>query len=142
MHLHLSGNDSSQPLLKLVAALTDHARLRFREVRYDKSDAVVSMPIYRFPLLKQRRVLGNVHDYDHPINSQITIRNVESCKIQNSISNDAMLDVIIQFGLSVKGNRIFATSAEEDRGLTCFAIEIKFSEIDIEIIDKSVIAKK
>ena len=136
MHLHLSGKDSTQPLFNLVAALTDRARLRFREIRYDKSTGVVVIPIKRFPLLKQRRVLGNVHDDEHPIESQITIRNVESYEIKNLVTEPTMSDIMVQFGLNVKGNRIIATSAEEDRGQTCFMMKIKVGEIDIEIVDK------
>jgi hypothetical protein len=136
MHLHLSGKDSTQPLFNLVAALTDHARLRFREIRYDKSTGVVVIPIKRFPLLKQRRVLGNVHEDEHPIESQIIIRYVESCEIEDSVAKPAISDVTIQFGLNVKEDRIIAASAEEDRGQICFMMEIKVSEIDIEILDK------
>ena len=136
MHLHLSGNNIPQSLLKMLAALTDHARLRFREIRYEKSIGVVVIPITRFTLLKQRRILGNVHDNEHPIESQITIRNVESCEIKDLVAKPAKSDVIIQFGLTVEGDRIYAASAEEDRGQTCFMIETKISEIDIEILDK------
>jgi hypothetical protein len=135
MHLRVSGKDVPEALLKVVAAITDYARLRFRELQYDESTGVVVLPVVRYPLRKLRLVRGPLQDRKNPVESEIVIRNVSSCEIRNLFDDDTT-EVMLLFGLNVRGDEVFAASVEELSGRTMFSINTIVSELDIEISDK------
>ena len=138
MHLRLSGERIPAELLELLAALTDGARLRHADVTHDPQSREVRLPITRFPLLKRRRLLPNVRDRQTPIISVVTVRNVVTCDIENSVPADLGHEVQLLFGLQVRDRRVYISSAEEDRGHTCFSVTLQVSELDIEIADSTV----
>lgn len=135
MHLQLRGERIPEPLLETVAAITDHARLRHGDVRHDESARVVRLPITRFPLLKQRRVLGNLHDRDLPIPATVVVRNVVKCEIGDRTSPDLGEEVDLLFGVRLREKEVYACSAAEARGQSCFSVMIEVAQLDIEISD-------
>lgn len=135
MHLRLHGEQIPEALCEVVAAITDHARLRHAELTHDESSHIVRLPITRFPLTKQRRVLGNVHDWHGPIRATVTVRNVVACELVDHTTPDLGDEVQLLFGIRVRGKEISACSAEEDRGQTCFSVTVEVGELDLEITD-------
>jgi hypothetical protein len=137
MHLRLRGERIPADLLELLAALTDGAQLRHTEVTHDPQSREVRLPITRFPLLKRRRLLPNIRDRRNPISSVVTVRNVVACDIDNSAPADLGHVVQLLFGLQVRDRRVYISSAEEDRGHTCFSVTLQLSGLDIEITDST-----
>ena len=136
MNLHIRGADIPEALLETFAAITDHAKLRCAQVAYDDSSGTVELPITRLPLVKQRRVLGNRHDPRNPIQSTVTVRNVISCKITDNTPAELEGQVMLLFGIGVRGEEVFAYSAEEDRGSSCFSVTMQVADLDIELDDE------
>ena len=92
----------------------------------------------RLPLMKKRDVLPNVHNRRNPTPCVVTVRNVVSCDTQRNIPPDVGDEVHLMFGIQFDGNRVYASSAQEDRGETCFTVTMDVSEIDLEITDVDV----
>ena len=135
MHLCVSGNEIPGELFTLVSSITDRAVLRHVEVTHDSEEGVVRLPLIRLPLVKKRDVLPNVHDRHNPTPCVVTVRNVVSCDIQRHVPPGVGDEVHLIFGIQFEDNRVYASSAEEDRGETCFTITVNVSEIDLEITD-------
>jgi hypothetical protein len=137
MRYRVSGEQVSAEFIDTLAALTDRARLRHAEVAYDPTAGTVSLPITRYPLIKRRRVLPNIHDLENPIPAVVAVRNVVSCTIENNTPSDLDADVQLIFGLQIRDNQVFVCSAEEDRGQPCFSATLEVSGLDIELADNS-----
>jgi hypothetical protein len=135
MRFQVSGDEIPAELIDIVALLTDRARLRYAEVEHDPKSRAVRLPMTRFPLLKKRRVLPNVHDLRNPIPAVVTIRNVVSCEIENHSPPALGREVQLIFGVQLEDKRVYACSAEEDKGKTCFSVTLEVSELDVEITD-------
>ncbi|NIS82835.1 MAG: hypothetical protein GTO14_22145 [Anaerolineales bacterium] len=135
MRIHISVKDLPKAFFELLAAITDHARLRFRDVQYDESNQIVILPIQRYPLLKKRLFRGNLHDYDNPVASEIIVRNVVSCEVRDNLEDKDYEEVVLLFGLGVKDKEVFVSSVEEENGRTCYLAQMEVGEIDIEIRD-------
>jgi hypothetical protein len=135
MRLHMAGKDVPAELTEVVALLTDHARLRYTEVTRDAKSQTVRLPITRYPLVKKRRVLPNVHDQKYPIAAVVTVRNVLSCEIENNTTPDFGEEVHLIFGGQIQGKQLYARSAEEDRGRPCYSVAPEVSELDLEVAD-------
>ena len=97
---------------------------------------MVSLPITRFPLVKRRKVLGNVHDLKSPIQAMVTVRNVIKCQVEDNTTTVPVEEVQLLFGIRLEDKAVFACSAEEHRGRTCFAVRLEVAELDFEIADR------
>lgn len=53
-----------------------------------------------------------------------------------AITGSDYAEVTLLFGIHVRDREIYAGSAEEDRGQTCFSVTAEVSEIDLEIADE------
>ena len=135
MHLHVSGQEIPEQLITLISAMTDRAALRHTEVTHDAESGIVRLPITRLPLIKKRNVLPNVHDRQNPSPCVVTVRNVVSCDIQSNVPPGVGDEVHLMFGLQLQDEKVYASSAEEDRGKTCFTITMGVSELDVEMKD-------
>ncbi len=139
MHLHLRGDAVPETLYGAFAAITDHAKLRCAEVRHDQSSGVVSLPITRFPLVERRKVLGNVHDLKSPIQATVTVRNVIKCQVEDNTTTAPVAEVQLLYGIRLEDKAVFACSAEEHRGRTCFAVTLEVTELDFEMADRPIV---
>ncbi len=136
MHLRLRGLDVPQPLLDTIAAITDHAKLHTGNVHFDRPSETVHFDVTRFPLWKQRKTLGNLHDVHHPISAVVTIRNVIACDIDDHGLDESLGEITLLFGLKIERDEMFAFSAEERQGHTCYTMRLKIGDLDIEIADQ------
>ncbi len=137
MNLNVSGPGISDALADVIASLTNRARLRYGDVIFDEAEGVVRLPIVRYPLIKKRSVLPDRHDRSKPVNAIVTVRDVLSCDIENNTTPELGDYVHLLFGIQLQDERVYACSAEEDRGQTCYSITMRVSELDIEIADAS-----
>ncbi len=80
-------------------------------------------------------MLPDKHDHSKPIDSVVTVRNVVSCDIVDSTRPELGGHVHLLFGIQLEGDSVYVSSAEEDKGQTCYSITLKVSELDIEIAD-------
>ena len=135
MRIHIAGSKVPEKILGALAEATNHATLLHRQVTFDGSAGVVSMPLLRFPVRKRRPLLGDVSDVARPIRTVVTVRNVVACDIDDFTDDDLDGRVELLFGVTVEGATVFASSAEESRGTTCYQISMTVSELDIEVAD-------
>jgi hypothetical protein len=142
MKLVIKGSGFTKQIFREVETITYGAILYFRDVKYDKEDGLVILPVDRFErvevkggclraLCRNRTIRGGDR-----IPADIMIRNVIQCEITDN-SPAYLNNVTVLFGVQVRGNRIFAGSVEEDsRHGECYGIEIVVSDIDLEIVDR------
>jgi len=104
-------------------------------VTHDEPSGVVRLPITRFPLIKQRRVLGNLYDWNRPIRAVVIVRNVSVCDIEDRTTPELGDEVELLFGIRLQDDEVYACSAEEDRCRACYSVTAKVAELDIEITD-------
>ena len=130
MRLQVSGDHIPARVIAAVASLTDHARLRHAGVTHDPQLREVRLPIARFPLVK-RRLLPSIHDTEAPIPSAVIVRSVVSCDIEDHTPPELAQEVQLLFGVQLEGKRVYACSAEESKGQTCFAVTLGVSELDV-----------
>ena len=135
MQIKVSGPGIPEALADVIASVTNRARLDYGAVTLDEAEGVVRLPVVRLPLIKKRNVLPDSHDRSNPINAIVTVRNVLSCDIENNTTPEMGESVQLLFGVQLDVDRVYASSAEEDRGQTCYSISLKVSELDIEIAD-------
>ncbi|MFC1529310.1 hypothetical protein ACFL6R_01205 [Gemmatimonadota bacterium] len=135
MHLHLRGENIPEALCEALAAITDNARLNPTGVAFDDISGSVQFPIERYPLIRQRRVRSNLHDWSNPIQSTLTVRRVVSCRIEDITTSGPEEPIHLLFGVRVRDDEIYLCSAEEDRGSTCFSVTIDITGVDIELND-------
>ena len=138
MHIHLHGSKIPAAFLETISAVTDNAKLRYAEIEYDESTGTIDLPMTRFPLLKQRKVLGNLHDVENPIFSKVRIQNVVSCEVNNRTSAKVGDEVTLLFGLQISNNSVAMFSAEEEKGEPCFTLVIEVADFNLEVIDQPV----
>lgn len=136
MHLRIRGAGIPEALCETVASITDHARLRHPEIRHDDASGEVRLPITRFPLIKQRRALGNLHDRHSPIQATVTVRNVVSFDIEDNTNPEPGHEIVLLFGIRLQDKEVYACSAEEDRGQHSFSVTLRVAELDVEIADE------
>ena len=141
MYLRMIGNSFTENVFKEILVITDSARLSFREIKYDEAKRIISLPIQRFAVIGKRRFFGSRMPYKYDGNTKIstlvTIRNVEECKIQNNVDDLTKSEIIIMFGIGIRGRNIIISSLEEYHGLKSYSMILKVSEIDIEISDEA-----
>lgn len=143
MYLRVTGDSFTENMLREIAVQTDQGRLHFKEIEYDDTKGIVSLPIERYKTLKKIRkrrlfriVITRKYDRRDVIQSTITIRNVTKCHIENNIDDPTISNVTLLFGITIRGHDVILASLQEERGKTCYMMELKVSEIDIEIADK------
>lgn len=136
MHFHLHGSNIPSAFLDTISAVTDHAKLRYADIDYDESAGTINLPMTRFPLLKQRKVLGHLHDAANPISSTVRINKVVSFQVNDRTSDEVGDEVTLLFGLQISNNTVVMFSAEEEKGNACFSLVAEVTDYDIEVIDQ------
>ena len=140
MYLRAIGNSFTQNLLKEISILTDQAKLLFRNIQYDEVKGLIVLPVERFKVLTKRRIFSvfitRKYEKNAITQSTITIRNIIKCDVENNIDDPKVTYVTLLFGIKIRNNDIIVCSLEEDRGKTLYSIELKISELDIEISDQ------
>jgi hypothetical protein len=141
MYIRIIGNSFTENVFKEILVLTDSARLFFREIKYDEAKRIITLPIQRFGVIGKRRFFGSRMPYKYDKNKKIftlvTIRNIEKCNIINNIDDPLKSEIIIMFGIGIRGKDIIISSAEEYRGTTRYSMMLTVNDLDIEIIDRS-----
>ncbi len=136
LYLRLRGGPFTRNMLDEIETITDHSILWCDSVKYDPESKMVTMVIWRYPLkttkVKFLRFLGSRREKSIEIKSRVTIRNVEECIMEH---NFGLPQVTLLFGVGVKGNTVFVTSAEESEGIIGFRVTMTVSEPDLEIED-------
>ena len=136
MYLRLRGGPFTRNMFLEIETITDHSILPCDSVKYDPENKLVTMMIWRYPLKTTKvrflRFLGSKRDKSIEIKSRVTIRNIEECIMEH---NFGLLQVTLLFGVGVRGNTVFVTSAEESSGMIGFRVTMTVSELDLEIED-------
>ncbi len=83
LHFRLKGPAVPSELRDLVASMTDRAKLRPEAISTDPAVPELHLLIQRFPLIRQRRILPNVHDLKSPLPAVVTIRQVVTADIDS-----------------------------------------------------------
>ena len=95
-------SEESKDILNELTALTDHALLNIKDVRYDKNTAEIFLPVIRLRVIK-KKLLGliTVNKYDKSIKkrSLVIIKNVIDCNIVNNFDEPHVENITILFGL-------------------------------------------
>ncbi len=132
MRLRIQGPELPNTLMEAIGAIANYGLLRPQDVTYDEKDGVVTFRFQRFPILRKALFSGTRHS-ETPIASRATIRNVLSCIIKDS---GRCQEITILFGIRLEGHAVLLSSAEENRGTTCYNLECTVSEIDMEMTDE------
>jgi len=139
MYLRIIGEGFTDAALKEVAALTDHAVVSFRQVEYDPGLRVVTLPIRRRPVVVTRCWGGLrrrlTYDRLRTVEATVVIRNVEDYKVSIDPEKSDTSHVTLLFGVTVKDHTVVLSSAEEAAGRTCYLMELRVAELDLEILD-------
>jgi hypothetical protein len=133
----LRGDDIPRSLLNHFAAVTDHATISPDSIRYDEPGRTVEIPLTRYPLIQQRRVLGNRYDQDHPVRATLTVRNVERYVIDLSPGSTPDSAIMLLFGVQIRGDEVYLCSAQETSGRQLFSLTLGISSLDIELADRA-----
>jgi len=132
MYLRIKENDLSDPILKEIGYLFNHAEIFSDQAEYIPENNELSLSINRFPVVK-KTILSKTKHSKEAINCEVVIRNVEKCNIEKNCKDIEMFTIL--FGLQFEKNRIYFSSAEEDHGEPCYSVDCMVSEFDIEIND-------
>lgn len=137
MNLRVRGSDIPEPVLTLISALTNSARLHFPRVKYDATGGVLRLPIERLLVPARGCLLALVRTRRRSWKeSEVIIREIETCTITSTLNGDGEQDVTLLFGVGVQGSKIFLSSAEESEGVSCYSVDLQVKSVDIEIADK------
>ncbi len=139
MHIKLIDKSLSDPILKEIGLLLNHAEVFIGQTKYDLEKKELLLNINRFPVIK-KTVFSKTKHSKEAIKCQVVIRNIEDCKIENIAKE--LEKITILFGFHFEKDRIYFCSAEEDHGKPCYSIDCKVSEFDIEILDKKSFANQ
>jgi len=139
MYLRIRGDLFSRRLVREIEDITNCGDVCFRAVEHNREKRMVTIPILRCNIAKAFG--GFFHGYHRKVKipALIVVREVVTCEIENKLENIDTTTVSMLFGLHVDimHKRISIASAEEARqGGHAYVIELKVSEIDIEISDQ------
>jgi hypothetical protein len=120
---------------KDIANATDNAKIFISDISYVNKEKIVYIPFRYFEKEKNdKRLLDKFFPKKIELkNSLVIIKNVESLEIVNNCK-DKTDEITVLFGLTIEGNEIYLSSAEEYRGDVFFEMSIIVNNIDIEII--------
>jgi hypothetical protein len=143
MYLRFKGDLFTASVLKEVRWITDRALLRFAAMEHSKHEAVVSLPIVRCKIRPFRGIFGRIsykYDFSVRIPALVTIRNVIDCVVENNFDDATVCEAHLGpwgFAVDFEKREIGIASIEEAEGRICWSIDLKVSEIDIEIKDQN-----
>jgi hypothetical protein len=119
---------------KDIANATDNAKIFIADISYMNEERSVYIP-FRYIEIKNGKNKGL---YDLFVSKKMKkslaiIKDVESLKIINNCK-DKVDEITLLFGINIKGNEIYLSSAEEYHGDVLFEMSIIVNNIDIEIV--------
>jgi hypothetical protein len=133
MLIRLLGPDVPEPMLKAFAATTDHAKVRSAEVQYDQVAATVLVPLRLARAISRSWLAGFKYSAADPARSRLLLRHVTAYKIDVLAVGPIPAEVELLFGIQIETDRLWACSAEEYHGQDCFAIDVAFAGLDLEL---------
>lgn len=140
MYMKIKGTKFAENVIDEISSMTDRALLNTREVIYDEKLRSVYLPITRYKINKQKGLLGLIIPYKRDksmkLKSGITINNVTACKIENNFDDLNISEVTILFGLQIRDNEVYLSSAEERKGVTLYTLRATVADMELEIIDQ------
>jgi hypothetical protein len=131
MNIRIQADDLPETVFESIGAILNKGLLRVQDVAHRPTEQLVTFPLQRFPIVGKSVLTGSRHS-ETPVACTVAIRNVSHFKIEDSKKCQT---ITILFGLGRKGDELFITSAEEDRGQTCFTMTCTVSKLDMEIKD-------
>jgi hypothetical protein len=140
MHLRIIGDSFSDRIIQEISELTNKSRLQVHSVRHNVEQGTAEFLTDRFPVMcvksaSRFRRAQFTRDLETRIRSQVVIRNVVSCTIEDRCYDCDFDEVTMMFGLSIRGSKVVFASFEEYEGLHLFEFSAVVSELDIEISD-------
>jgi hypothetical protein len=136
-------------MFKEIESITNYGTLYFTKMEYNEEKKTISIPIDRCKIKAIKKIFwGTTTSYKYDKNIKIpvliVIKNVDSCKIENNFEDPNVSKMRILFGLQInmKDREIFIGSVEENKGKTCYSIELKINKIDLEIADEGELVGK
>jgi hypothetical protein len=139
MHIKLIDESLTDPILKEIGLLLNHAEVFIGQTKYDFEKKKLLLNMSRFPVIKKTLFSKTKHSKE-AVKCHVVIRNIEDCKIENIVKE--LEKITILFGFYFEKDRIYFCSAEEYHGKPCYSIDCKVSEFDIEIRDKKSFANQ
>jgi hypothetical protein len=135
MYVKIRGDRFTKNMLDEIAALTDTGKLRPADLRYDRDEHQVRVPLVRYPIKKAGRLRRYPYDAANPIECVAVIRHVTECTITDNTTGE-LQEITLLFGIGVQEKAVCISSAEEDHGMPCLLVEMNVNEINIELHDR------
>ena len=86
MHLRLKDKTLSDPILKDMGFLLNHAKVSVKQTKYDPEKRTLLFNLKRFPVIKKTALSKTKHSKE-AINCEVVIRNVYECKLYPPVSD-------------------------------------------------------
>lgn len=139
MNFKIGGNDISENLKKKIQTLTNYAIIRLDRVIVDREHGTVEIEMERMQTSQTKgleRLFSHVnYDRKNRIKSHLRIRNIIDISILDRSVNEENQCTVL-FGLTIKDNELYISSAEETGGDPMYELSINVNEIDIELQDE------
>ncbi len=141
VRIEFKGEHFTQNLFRELEILTDKAKIRIDEVRYEKDKEWVIVPMDRLELEGGRGILRD-YKYDSGgkrARCELVIYHATKCAIENRFEKSGVpARATVLFGIKVDKGTVYIGSAEELSGSTCYSVEVSVKELDIELYDVEV----
>lgn len=126
---------------KALSILTNGARIRLDDIKYDAAEGTVKILMRRKELKGFRKffLLGMQPDYGQTmIDTVLTIRQVVemNIKVDDLLVTECNSCFTVLIGLKVDGSELYLGSVEEAQGKTLCIVSIIVKEMSIECVDK------
>ncbi len=141
MYFRFVDSFMTNELSRELSAYTNRAKLHIRQVCYSEETGVLTLPITRYPITRDKRLTGLIsykRDLHAGVRSVVTIRDVASCLVEDRAEDSGRSEVELMFGLTVRGLDILVCSSdevEEKREVPVYSMTVEVRGYDIEIAD-------
>ena len=132
MKARIKADELPENVLEALGAIANKGRLRVQDVEYRPQQQLVTFPFQRLPITGKTIWSGTRHSA-RPVCCRVTIRGVTACEIEDTRQCE---EIMILFGIALRGGKVSLYSAEEVSGKTCYALRCSVSGIDIELTDE------
>jgi hypothetical protein len=142
MYLRVKGDLFTTHVVYELGRIIDHGVLHFGAMKYSKDEGIVSLPIVRYKMRAVKKMLfWTAYKYDFAVRipALVVIRNVMSCVVENNFNDPTIQDARLWswgFFVDFEERLVSIGSIQEVEGKTCYSVNLKVSEIDIEIRDQ------
>lgn len=136
MDVLVRGSQVSQVLLDAISTMTDGGTLACREVVFDAETGVLRLPIWRLQTNQKCGFLGRRVQHAEPsVRCDVVIRQVSECSVSGAFDRVGSDEVLLLFGVQIRGTEVLLDSVDEDQGMRLFSLRAQIASVDLEIRD-------